>query len=98
MTAEERYPVLVGHSAGESRKLSGIRQVAEFICIQGMYGDLAITKEDGTPFLTTFGIYIDRIFDMEYREELLKVLVPMQMELDGTEGMEEEQEMEMSGS
>ena len=98
MTAEERYPVLVGHSAGKSRKLSGILQVAEFICAQGMYGDLAITKEDGTPFLTTFGIYIDRIFDMEYREELLKVLVPMQMELDGTEEMEEEQEMEMSGS
>lgn len=25
-----------------------------------------------------------RIADMEYREQLLKVLIPMQMELDGT--------------
>ena len=50
-----------------------------------MSGDVTITYEDGTPFLNTFGIYIDRISDMEYRSELLKILIPMQKALDGTE-------------
>lgn len=39
-------------------------------------------KKDGTPFLDTFGIYINKITDMEYREELLKVLIPMQHEVE----------------
>ena len=57
----------------------------KYICEKGVSGDVTITYEDGTPFLNTFGIYIDRISDMEYRSELLKVLIPMQKALDGTE-------------
>ena len=48
------------------------------------------SKIDNTPFLNTFGIYIDRIADMDYREELLKVLIPMQKKLDGTPDFEED--------
>lgn len=43
-----------------------------------------ITYDDNTPFPTTCGIYIDKIADMDYRESLLEVLIPMQIELDGT--------------
>ncbi len=76
---ESKYPLLIGRSVKGNKRLHSIQEVADFICTHGQYGDLTITQEDGTPFLDTFGIYINRISDMEYREELLKVLVPMQM-------------------
>ena len=56
-----------------------------FICTHGQYSDLLITEKDGAFFLNTFGIYIDRIADMDYREELLKVLITMQKAIDGTD-------------
>ena len=68
-------------------------------CVADKYDDLLITTADGEPFISTFGIYIDRIADMGYRKQLLKVLIPMQMELDGTaeiyESEEPTNEMEM---
>lgn len=89
MSAEEKYPLLIGHSLAGRTRLHNIAEVANFICVHGQYGDLTITQKDGTPFLNTFGVYINKIADMEYREELLKVLIPMQME-DGTEKIEKE--------
>lgn len=90
MNIEEKYPLLIGHSDQGSQELHSIQEVADFICSQGLESDLLITQEDGSYFLNTFGIYIDRIADMEYREALLKVLIPMQMELDGTMEVDEE--------
>ena len=90
MNIEEKYPLLIGHSDQGSQELHSIQEVADFICSQGLESDLLITQEDGSYFLNTFGIYIDRIADMEYREALLKVLIPMQMELDGTAEIDEE--------
>lgn len=90
MSIEEKYPLLIGHSDQGSQELHSIQEVADFICGQGLESDLLITQEDGSYFLNTFGIYIDRIADMEYREALLKVLIPMQMELDGTMEVDEE--------
>lgn len=90
MNMEEKYPLLIGRSRQGDQELHSIQEVADFICTQGLESDLLITKEDGSYFLNTFGIYIDRIADMEYREALLKVLIPMQMELDGTMAMDEE--------
>ena len=90
MSAEEKYPLLIGHSLAGRIRLHSIQEVANFICTHGQYSDLAITQKDGTPFLDTFGIYINKIADMEYRKELLKVLIPMQMEIDGTSRIEEE--------
>ena len=84
MTAEEKYPLLIGHSLAGRTRLHNIYEVANFICTHGQYDDLRITQKDGTPFLDTFGIYINKIADMDYLEELKKVLVPMQMEIDGT--------------
>lgn len=99
MNAEEKYPLLIGHSLAGRTRLHNIYEVANFICVHGQYGDLRITQKDGTPFLDTFGIYINKIADMVYREELLKVLIPMQKELDSmnqineTDNETEEQNM-----
>lgn len=99
MTVEKKYPLLIGHSLAGRRQLHSMREVADFICIHGQFGNLKITQKDGSFFLNTFGIHIDKIADMEYREELLKILIPMQMEIDGTNEINEEEistEMEMN--
>lgn len=99
MSVESKYPVLIGHSLAGIKQLRCMQDVADFICVHGQYDDLKIVQEDGSFFLNTIGIYIDKIADMEYREELLKILVPMQMEIDGTNEIDEEEistEMEMN--
>ena len=85
MNTNKKHPKLIGMYHHDERELNSIEEVAKYICEKGVSGDATITYEDGTPFLNTFGIYIDRISDMEYRSELLKVLIPMQKALDGTE-------------
>lgn len=85
MNTSKKHPKLIGMSHHDERELNSIEEVAKYICEKGVSGDVTITYEDGTPFLNTFGIYIDRISDMEYRSDLLKVLIPMQKALDGTE-------------
>ena len=85
MNTGSKHPRLIGMSDHDERELNSIEEVAKYICERGTSSDVTITYEDGTPFLNTFGIYIDRISDMDYRSELLKVLIPMQKELDGTE-------------
>ena len=85
MNTGKKHPRLIGMSHHDERELNSIEEVAKYICEKGVSSDVTITYEDGTPFLNTFGIYIDKISDMDYRSELLKVLIPMQKELDGTE-------------
>ena len=56
---------------------------------------------EGKELLDTFGIYINKISDMEYREELLKVLVPMQHEVENAafsddEDMDETEDVDMT--
>ena len=85
----KNYDVLIGYSSKESKELHSIKEVAEFICEEGMRNDLLITEPDGTFFLDTFGIYINKIEDMEYRTELLKVLIPMQGKLERGESIYE---------
>jgi hypothetical protein len=81
------HPTLLGIGGGETAELHSVREVAQFIYKKGLHSDVLITKENGSPFITTFGIFIDKIADMDYRDELLKELVPLQMsELDGGMG------------
>ena len=80
-----KYSVLYGRFAGITKELYSIHDVADFICEYGPTGDVKIIREDGVVLLDTCGIYISSINDMEYREQLLKVLIPMQMAIDGTE-------------
>ena len=82
--SQNDHPTLYGIGGGETAELHSVREVAQFIYQKGLHSDVLITKEGGTPFITTFGIFIDKIADMDYREELLKELVPLQMgEQDG---------------
>ena len=82
---EEKYPILIGNGPTKTEELHGIQEVAHFICEEGLKGDVVITELNDEFILDTFGIYINRIADMEYRSELLKVLIPMQQHIDGTE-------------
>lgn len=92
-SANQKYPLLTGLSQKEIVKLHNIQEVACFICHYGLVEeDLIILQEDGSLFLSTYGIYIDQICDMDYRDELLQVLIPMQYRLDGTGLVEEEEE------
>lgn len=78
MSRISNYPHLIGVSDNERKELHGVNEVADFICDQGRFGDLRVFTPDGEEVLNTFGIFIDRICDMEYREELMEVLVPKQ--------------------
>ena len=78
--------------------------MAEFICKHGQYGDVRITTMEGKELLDTFGIYINKISDMEYREQLVKVLIPMQRDIqreimseaEDMDETEETEDMDMS--
>ena len=74
--------LFIGHHSDGSEEIRNTYEMAKFIVEKGQTGDLLITDEQGTPFLNTFGTFIDKIADMEYREKLLKELVPMQKELE----------------
>ena len=80
----KRYPVLYGYAGETTKELRSVQEVAEFIMKYGQENDVLITREGYVFFLDTFGIYINRIVDMEYREELIKVLVPMQQAIEGS--------------
>ena len=40
MTAEEKYPLLIGHSLAGRTRLRNIYEVANFICVHVQCGDL----------------------------------------------------------
>ncbi len=82
IVTQENHPRLVGHSVRGNKRLKSVQDVADFICKHGQYGDVTVTYDGGKPFLDTFGIYLNRIADMEYREKLLKILIPMQTEIE----------------
>lgn len=75
------YPVLYGYAGETTKELRSIQEVAEFIMEYGLENDVTITREGFVFFLDTFGIFLNRIVDEEYRKELLKILQPMQESL-----------------
>ena len=76
------YTRLFGISDYDEKELFSVDEVAEFICKEGKHSDVSIYQENGTLLLNTFGIFINKINDMEYREELLKTLIPMQQDIE----------------
>lgn len=83
---ENKYTNLIGYSDNKVEDLHSVEDVAKFICEEGLNGDVEIITSDGDLFITTFGIYLDKVKDIDYRNELVKVLVPMQKKLDGSDG------------
>ena len=95
---EEKYPILIGNGPTKTEELHGTQEAGlPYISVLtnptsggvtasfASLGDVIIAEPTDEFFLDTFGIYINRIADMEYRSELLKVLIPMQQHIDGTE-------------
>ena len=66
---KEKYPVLIGHSVKACKKLYDIGEVADFILM----------------LISTYGIYLDKVTDMEYRAQLLEILEPKQHALEKAE-------------
>ena len=65
------HPTLYGYSDTLQKELTTVKEVAEFIYTEGLKGDVLITTSDGMPFISTFGIFLNRIADMDYRVALL---------------------------
>lgn len=76
-----KYAKLYGLSDRVTKELYSVEEVANFIIKEGVCSDVKIITEEGERLLDTFGIFINKISDMEYREQLLKVLIPMQKRL-----------------
>lgn len=71
---------LMGYSATENKQLKSIDEVAEFICKHGKHGDVTITN-NGEPFITTIGIYLDKVADIRYRAQLMPILTRKQEQM-----------------
>ena len=71
---------LMGYSKDESKQLQSVEEVAEFICKNGKRGDVTITN-NGEPFITTIGIYLDKVADIRYRAQLMPILTKKQKTL-----------------
>ena len=83
------YARLFGISDYDERELFSVQEVAEFICEEGKHSDVSIYQENSALLLNTFGLFLNKITDMEYREELLKVLIPMQQDIEDNIGSED---------
>lgn len=68
---------LVGYFEGESKQLKSIDEVADFICQNGKHGDVTIMN-NGELFITTIGIYLDKVADIRYRAQLMPILTKKQ--------------------
>lgn len=71
---------LVGYAEGESKQLKSIDEVADFICKNGKHGDVIITN-NGEPFITTIGVYLDKVADIRYRSQLMPILTKKQKQI-----------------
>lgn len=71
---------LVGYAEGERKQLKSIDEVADFICKNGKHGDVIITN-NGEPFITTIGIYLDMVADIRYRAQLMPILTKKQEQI-----------------
>lgn len=71
---------LIGHFEGESKQLKSVEEVAEFICKNGKHGDVIIMN-NGEPFITTIGIYLDKVADIRYRAQLMPILTKKQEQI-----------------
>ncbi len=71
---------LVGYSKDKNKKLHSVEEVADFICKNGKHGDITITN-NGEPFITTIGIYLDKVADIRYRARLMPILTKRQRQV-----------------
>lgn len=91
-------PMIGFGSDGSKERLTNVKEVSYFILKQGCRGYANIyLEETGKYVLNTTGIFLDRIADIDYRTELLTVLIPMQKRYGmGPIEAEEQEEPEIS--
>lgn len=82
MWHQEKYPCLYGVSLKQTKILNSMKDVADFICENGVAGDVCVFDPDGDIFLDTYGLYINKIADKDYLTLLLKVLAPLQQKIE----------------
>ena len=74
-------PILAYGYDDEPAELTDVRQIAEFIINNGNHCDISMyTKDTDEYVLNTMGIFLDHIADMDFRDELLTILVPLQQQ------------------
>ena len=73
---QSNHPKLIGYAPNGTCELNSVQEVAEFICREGVHGDLTIRTRTGDFFLSTFGTFIDRIADMSIDRNCWKFLCP----------------------
>ena len=71
---------LVGYFESESKQLKSVEEVADFICKNGKHGDVTIMN-NGEPFITTIGVYLDKVADIRYRAQLMPILTKKQEQI-----------------
>ena len=77
----DQPPIVAYGCDDEPAELTDVRKISEFIINNGLYGDITMYKKDTGEFvLSTIGIFIYQIADMDFRNELLTILVPLQQQ------------------
>lgn len=56
-----------------------IELIARYIADTSPFDNLKITDEFDNLILSTIGFYLDYVYDVQFRNRLVNVLVPMQM-------------------
>lgn len=72
------YDFWYGYSStGKSQELATVDEVVEFICTEGLQGDLMITDAMDTAVCTTFGIYLNQC-NPKFRSKIIDKLIARQ--------------------
>lgn len=56
-----------------------IELIARYVADTSPFDNLKITDEFDNLILSTIGFYLDYVYDVQFRNRLVNVLVPMQM-------------------
>lgn len=56
-----------------------IELIAKYVADTSPFDNLKITDEFDNLILSTIGFYLDYVYDVQFRNRLVNVLVPMQM-------------------
>ena len=63
----------------EEKIENDIELIARYIADTSPFDNLKITDEFDNLILSTIGFYLDYVYDVQFRNRLVNILVPMQM-------------------
>lgn len=68
------HPTVIATSRIGSAVLNSLEEVAQFVFTDGIAGDIHIVDTSGKVLLTTNGVFIDYVWDEEYKQALFEVI------------------------